>query len=210
MKCRQAQSCFSEFVDQGLEPRKARALVEHLRSCTECATAWDRFRIGLRALKHLERIEPSPSFEANLWRRIHESKPEGRWANALRALGDGLSWQKLAGAAAVASMILGVLLVGGVIQRGREPGEPSLTVGTSSESVSRPVDGIGDPPVSGLVSTERGIPATSLPAWAEPRYGRLERGFSALESLVDTLEVEPEFVIRRVDYDPAAPPSRAF
>lgn len=202
MNCRNAQLKFSEFLDQGLDPKKARALVAHLKSCPACAKRWERFRFRLEALRDLERIEPSPEFESRLWRRIRQPEPRPVWRVAAEAIALGSLWPKLAGAAAVASVAVGILLVGGVLGPDEGPDEPSAVAGKAYPA------GRGSP-----VATQArpvGTEEWEVPRWARSRPARLESAFPVVDELVDTVGVEPEFVIRRVHYDPSAPPSRAF
>jgi anti-sigma-K factor RskA len=210
MNCKKAQSWFGSFLDQGLDPKKAEALMAHLRSCSGCAAAWKRFRMNLGALKDLPRIEPSPGFEANLWRRIREEAPEPRWRTLWGTLTEGAVWPRMAGAAAAVSIVFGILLVGGILGPGDSPTRAPLAVDASRNRTSAPAgEDMGMPAIRQVASsaTDSG---RDMPDWARVRSGRLERGFSGFEGMVDTAGVEPEFVIRTVSDDPNAPPMRAF
>jgi len=210
MNCRRAQSWFGSFLDQGLDAKRARVLMAHLRSCPEGAKAWERFRASLGALKKLERIEASPNFEADLWRRIHEDVPESGWYRAWQGLTGGALWPKLVGAAAAASVVFGILLVGGVLGPGEGPTRSSVAVDATGEFAAPPVVRNPDSPSMDLVGSGGAETGWDVPAWARTRAGRLEREFSGFEGMIDTAGVEPEFVIRRVSHDPNAPPMRAF
>lgn|GEM_PF-6135596 len=208
--CGRAQGWFSPFLDQGLDPKKARVLVAHLRSCRVCAKKWEQFRLSLGGLKTLDRIEPSPDFEEKLWRRIRESEPEPRWGFLRGVMTSGALWPKLAGVAAVAAIVVGVLIAGGVLgpegSRSPYPVAVERSRGSETGSVLLPVNRLASQPAAPL----QGAADWNSPVWTPPRSGRLERGLSIMDGLPDTAVVDPEFVIRRVRYDPSAPPSRAF
>ncbi len=214
MNCRKAQSWFGPFLDQGLAAGKAENLMAHLRSCPGCARAWKRYRTSLGARKDLEKIEPSADFEANLWRRIREDAPESSWRRTWRNLTAGATWPRMAGAAAVASLVIGTLLVGGVLGPDDSPmspsGAPSVAVNWARDSGVQPVVRRPDSPSMELVGSRSTDSDWEVPEWARTRSGRLERGFSGFEGMIDTAGVEPEFVIRRVSQDLNSPPIRAF
>ncbi|MCK4546819.1 MAG: zf-HC2 domain-containing protein [Candidatus Eisenbacteria sp.] len=210
MNCKKTRSLFGRFLDQGLEQRKARSLMLHLDSCPECARAWERFRLSLEELKNLERIEPSPAFESELWRRIHTGESESAWRSAWARVESGALWTKMAAAAAAAAIVVGGLLVSGVVGPGRvavpvvenmDPGATTAPVRGALDFHRADVD---------LVGNNEALSDWDIPNWAWTHSGRLERGFMGIEGIIDTAEVEPEFVIRRVSQNYNSPPRRAF
>jgi hypothetical protein len=212
MNCKKTQALFGRFLDQGLDPEKAGALMAHMESCPECARKWDQFRLSLGELKNLDRIEPSPDFEARLWRRIHEVEPRPAWREALAAVAAGALWTKMAGAAAAASIVIGGLLVGGVLGPGQAP--VPVVEDSSREAVRPLTEEVVDSHRANVDLVGSGDEISNwdwdIPNWARTRSGRLERGFTGIEGMIDTAEVEPEFVIRRVNTSPNSPPRRAF
>jgi tetratricopeptide (TPR) repeat protein len=111
MKCAKAQRAISEYVDGSLDARRAGELERHVAGCPACREVLADLRRMKDAASALEPPEPDPA----VWRKIEARlvsgaaaepaapvRVPGRWA-----FGTGLSSLKLAGAAALALVLVG-------------------------------------------------------------------------------------------------------
>jgi anti-sigma factor RsiW len=93
MSCSFQRDEFQEYLDQALDPDRARALSEHLESCPKCRAAFD----GLRALDDTLRGLSPDAFPPGLHERIIASVSPAR------------SWRLRLGAAASVLLAASVL-----------------------------------------------------------------------------------------------------
>lgn len=85
-KCRNVERQLSEYLDEQLDAKQRQAVESHLRGCAECAATLRAMRLGVDALRGMEKAEVSDAFWERLRERLPEKKPSWwqRWTTALR------------------------------------------------------------------------------------------------------------------------------
>jgi anti-sigma factor RsiW len=111
MRCHKARKYISEYVDGTLEPRKAGELERHVEKCAACREILADFRAMVAAASDLETPEPGDA----VWLKIRSRLPAlaAEPAGAVRvperrAFGRGVPALRLAGAAALAFILVAV------------------------------------------------------------------------------------------------------
>lgn len=106
MNCKNVKTNFISFLENELPEEKRVGMENHLKACPDCSHLLEGFSQLWGALKHREKIQPSPYFWTRLKQRITEyeegRKPVLGWLEGL------VGWARPA--VAVATLLISIFL----------------------------------------------------------------------------------------------------
>lgn len=120
MNCVSIQEDLSAYQGGELTPLRSREIEVHLTGCVSCQDQLNRFREIWKDLGSIPTVEPSVQFRTQFWQKVREEEdrtPVRGW----------FPWIKWVPTAAVAMMLWGVGIVGGVTVFNRHLGTPGTT-----------------------------------------------------------------------------------
>ena len=88
MRCTRTQNNLNAYLAGELNRKQMEQVREHLMTCSLCAQELSTLEKLNKNIDQLEKIKPSPEFEAQFWRRVKETKQQ----ESTSLWRPGLSW----------------------------------------------------------------------------------------------------------------------